>query len=60
MIRILFYGLLIYLVAKMFFGNSSKKKEDFVPKNDMRSSPKRDKKVKPDVGEYVDYEELKD
>ena len=41
-------------------GNSSKKKTDFVPKSDIKDAKKRDKKVKSDVGEYVDYEEVKE
>lgn len=60
MFRILLYGLLIYFVVKTLTGNSSKKKTDFVPKNDIKDAQKRDKKVKSDVGEYVDYEEVKD
>lgn len=60
MVRIVLYGLLIYFVVKTLFSSSTKKKKDFVPKNDINNAPKRDKKVKPDVGEYVDYEEVKD
>ena len=60
MVRILLYGLLIYFVVKLFLGTSSKGKKDFVPQSDINRPSKKEKKVKPDVGEYVDYEEVKE
>lgn len=58
MIRLLFYGLIILLIVRLI--NSSFRGTSRQPENDVVDRQKtKPKKVKKDVGEYVDYEEIK-
>ena len=61
MIRFIFYALIIILIVRIvnsFRSGFSSKPEP--RKSDLRQTKKKKKKVGKDVGEYVDYEEVKE
>lgn len=57
LIRYLLIGLIVYLLVRSFvrFGDSSSRTQDGIKGNDKQNG----KKVSKEIGEYVDYEEVK-
>ena len=57
LIRYLLIGLIVYLLVRSFvrFGNGSDNSQQGVKSNDKQTG----KKVSKEIGEYVDYEEVK-
>jgi hypothetical protein len=57
LIRYLLIGLIVYLLVRSFvrFGDGPGRKQDGFKSNDKQSG----KKVSKEVGEYIDYEEVK-
>lgn len=58
MIRILLYGLIFLLVIRMI-NSSFKSKPTEKKKDNIKRDNAKKKRVSKDVGEYVDYEEVK-
>ncbi len=58
MFRLVLYGLIIFLIYRLFFSSSKTTKKE--PKDDdvKMTGAKHKKRVSKDVGEYVDYEEV--
>jgi len=60
LIRYILIGLIIYLIVRAFSRFAVNKEPDasnYSPKN---NNSTQDKKVSKEIGEYVDYEEVKD
>ena len=57
LIRYLLIGLIVYLLVRLFarFGSGPDKRQDGVKSNDKHAG----KKVSKEIGEYIDYEEVK-
>jgi hypothetical protein len=57
LIRYLLIGLIIYLLVRLLvrFGEGPDKRQDGFKSNDKRAG----KKVSKEIGEYIDYEEVK-
>jgi hypothetical protein len=57
LIRYLLIGLIVYLLVRSFvrFGDGAGRRQDSFKSNDKQSG----KKVSKEVGEYIDYEEVK-
>lgn len=58
MIRILLYGLIFLLVIRMI-NSAFRSKPEEKKKSNIKTDGKKKKRVSKDVGEYVDYEEVK-
>lgn len=58
MIRILLYGLIFLLVIRMVNSAFSPKPEE-KKKSNVKANKAKKKRVSKDIGEYVDYEEVK-
>jgi hypothetical protein len=57
LIRYLLIGLIVYLIVRSLvrFGGGTDKKQDGFKSNDKQAG----KKVSKEIGEYIDYEEVK-
>jgi hypothetical protein len=57
LLRYVLIGLIVYLLVRSFvrFGDGSHSRQDGIKSNDKQSG----KKVSKEVGEYIDYEEIK-
>jgi hypothetical protein len=57
LIRYLLIGLIVYLLVRSFvrFGDGPDKRQDGIKSNDKQAG----KKVSKEIGEYIDYEEVK-
>jgi hypothetical protein len=59
LIRYILYALVIYLIVRLFAGQAVNKQTNSGKVDLEKDSAKSNKKVSKEIGEYVDYEDLK-
>jgi large-conductance mechanosensitive channel len=60
LIRFILVGMIIYLLVRSFARYFAEEKEEHRYREDESSKEQKQKGVSKEVGEYIDYEEIKD